>query len=83
MRWIILTIVLALVVSVQAEAQELTAVEILEKSDAVVNAPKDQDLKLKLILIDKDGKEKVLFKASSVSLSFKSSRRKREVKCIE
>lgn len=59
MKWIILTIVSALVVSSQAEAQELTAVDILKNSDAVVNAPKDQELKMKLILIDKDGDEKV------------------------
>ncbi len=55
MKWIILIIVSALVVSSQAEAHELTAVDILKKSDAVVNAPKDQELKMKLILIDKDG----------------------------
>jgi outer membrane lipoprotein-sorting protein len=42
-----------------AEEKNLTASEILEKVDDVVNAPKDQDIKLKLILIDKEGKEEV------------------------
>ncbi|MCK5843713.1 MAG: outer membrane lipoprotein-sorting protein [Victivallales bacterium] len=39
-------------------AGELTALEILTKSDAVVNAPADQEITLEMILIDKAGKEK-------------------------
>jgi len=42
-----------------AQEKELTATQILTMVDDVINAPKDQDLKLKLILIDKDGKEEV------------------------
>jgi len=44
---------------VWAEETQLTAVQILQKADDVINAPKDQDLKIKLFLIDKKGKEKV------------------------
>jgi len=40
-----------------AEDTQLTATQILEKVDDVINAPKDQDIKIKLILIDKNGKE--------------------------
>jgi outer membrane lipoprotein-sorting protein len=39
--------------------EQLTALQILGKVDAVINAPKDQYLRIKLILIDKKGKEKV------------------------
>ena len=42
-----------------AEELTLTASQILEKVDDVINAPKDQDLRIKLILIDKKGKEKM------------------------
>lgn len=42
-----------------AEELTLTASQILEKVDDVINAPKDQDLRIKLILIDKNGKEKM------------------------
>jgi outer membrane lipoprotein-sorting protein len=38
---------------------ELTAVQILDKVDGVVNAPKDQRMEMKLLLIDKNGGEKV------------------------
>lgn len=41
------------------EQSQLTATQILKKVDDVVNAPKDQDLSIKLILIDKNGNEKV------------------------
>ena len=54
----ILTIILILVISAQVKSQELTALEVLRKSDSVVNAPKDQDMKIKFILIDKDGGQK-------------------------
>lgn len=44
----------------QLGAQEqLSASQILNKVDDIMNAPKDQDMKVKLILIDKNGKEKV------------------------
>jgi len=42
-----------------AEQSQLTAPQILKKVDDVINAPKDQDLSIKLILVDKDGNEKV------------------------
>lgn len=42
---------------VSAQTQELSALEVLRKSDAVINAPKDQDIKMKLILIDANGDE--------------------------
>ena len=44
----------------QCWAQEqISAVQILNNVDDVINAPEDQDLKIKLILIDKKGKEKL------------------------
>jgi outer membrane lipoprotein-sorting protein len=49
---------MVLAISVQVNSQELTALEVLKKSDDVVNAPKDQDLKMKLVLIGKDGDQK-------------------------
>jgi outer membrane lipoprotein-sorting protein len=42
-----------------AEGLTLTTSQILEKVDNVINAPTDQDLTIKLILIDKKGKEKM------------------------
>ena len=41
-----------------SNAQDMNALDILKKSDEVVNAPKDQSLDMKLILIDKDGNER-------------------------
>ena len=38
--------------------KQLTASQILRKADDVINGPKDQDLKIRMILIDKKGKEK-------------------------
>ncbi len=62
-RVIVLSIVVfsTIVFISQSWAQEISfsAAQILEKMDNVLNAPKDQDLKVKLILIDKNGKEKV------------------------
>ena len=49
---------LILTVFYQVQAQELSALEVLKKSDSVINAPKDQDIKMRLILIDKNGDEK-------------------------
>jgi len=45
--------------SLGAEETKLTAIQILQRADDVINAPKDQDLTIKLILIDKKGNEKV------------------------
>lgn len=42
-----------------AEEKKFTASQILNKADNVINAPKDQNLKIKLILTDKKGKEKI------------------------
>jgi outer membrane lipoprotein-sorting protein len=44
---------------VWAEEKQLSALEILKMVDDVINAPKDQDIKLKLILIDAKGNEEV------------------------
>jgi len=44
---------------VWAQEKQLTELQILEKVDDVINAPKDQNLKIKLVLIDKKGKEEV------------------------
>lgn len=41
-----------------AAAEPLTAEQILAKVDAVVNAPKDQSMTMKLVLVDKGGGEK-------------------------
>jgi len=43
----------------QLYAQKLSALDILKKADAVVNAPKDMHQFSRMILIDKDGNEKV------------------------
>jgi outer membrane lipoprotein-sorting protein len=54
-----ITITMLLIwICVSIYAQTPTAEDILKNADAVVNAPKDQDLKVKLILTDKKGKEK-------------------------
>jgi len=42
----------------EVKKKELTAIEILKKSDSVANAPKDQEIKLEMVLIDEKGKEK-------------------------
>jgi outer membrane lipoprotein-sorting protein len=44
---------------VWAQEKQLTAPEILGLIDEVNSAPEDQDLKLKLVLVDKSGKEEV------------------------
>lgn len=56
--FLMLGIIMSLPQDLSAEKQ-LTALQILEKVDDVINAPKDQDLKIKLILVDKNGKEKI------------------------
>jgi outer membrane lipoprotein-sorting protein len=45
--------------NLNADTSEFTSSQILNKVDDVINAPKDQDLRIKLILIDKKGKEKI------------------------
>jgi outer membrane lipoprotein-sorting protein len=58
MSKIFLILFTLLTINVQTNAQQLTAIEILKKSDSIINAPKDQDLNMKLILTDKYGTEK-------------------------
>ena len=59
MRWtLLLTVILVSMLFAQAEVQDLTPVEILQKADTVVNEPKDQDLKIRLVLIDKESRQK-------------------------
>jgi outer membrane lipoprotein-sorting protein len=41
-----------------AQEEQLSAAQILENVDDVINAPQDQDLKIELILIDENGEEK-------------------------
>ncbi len=53
---LILSLVFMAAGSIQSE--ELTAVNVLKNVDAVLNAAKDQDLKIRMILIDKNGNEK-------------------------
>jgi len=45
---LIFTLILVLSISGQAITQELTAVDVLKKVDVVLNAAKDQDLKMKI-----------------------------------
>jgi len=55
-------LILSMIVSltqVWSQEKQLTASQILKQVDDVVNAPKDQDLKMKLTLIDKEGKEEM------------------------
>ena len=46
------------IVFTQTEAQQFSALEILKKFEFVINAPKDQQMNGKLILIDNKGTEK-------------------------
>ena len=55
---LVVLIMITMVSQGWAQKKQLTASQILEKVDDVINAPKDQNLKIELILIDKDGKEK-------------------------
>lgn len=54
----IFILILVFMIFVPIKAEELAAVDVLKKVDGVLNAAKDQDLKMKMILIDKNGKEK-------------------------
>ena len=56
-KTIVLT-ALAVIFSHPIGAQDFTATEVLRKSDAVMNAPQDQELELNLILVDMDGDRK-------------------------
>ena len=59
MRWLAVAVAVLVMTSFgRIQAQDLTALRVLERSDSVLNAPKDQSLKMKLVLIDKDGDEK-------------------------
>jgi len=57
-RIILLMTMLILTALVSAQTQEPSALEVLKKSDAVINAPKDQDIKMTLVLIEANGDEK-------------------------
>ena len=52
------TLVLLMSWAISVLAQQLSALEIITKMDAVINAPKDQKMSSTMILIDKNGKEK-------------------------
>ncbi len=52
------TLVLMMSWAISVLAQQLSALEIITKMDAVINAPKDQKMSSTMILIDKNGKEK-------------------------
>jgi len=45
--------------TVWAEENQPTAIQILQKADDVINAPKDQEISLKMTLTDKGGNEKI------------------------
>jgi len=47
-----------ILISKSLSAQQASAEQILKKFESVINAPKDQDLKAKLVLIDSKGNEK-------------------------
>jgi outer membrane lipoprotein-sorting protein len=57
MSLLVLSMIFLTFTGIKADRQ-LTASQILEEVDNVINAPKDQDMKIKLILIDKNGREK-------------------------
>lgn len=56
MRYIYLF--LLIIIPSLLNAEELTPKEIIKKMDEVLNAPKDQKIKMRLIVLDKNGKEK-------------------------
>ncbi len=57
----LISLIMVLIMSwaISVAAQELSALDIVKKSDATVNAPKDQYLDSKMILINKNGDQKV------------------------
>lgn len=52
---VLLTVIL---ISLSPAQPEFTATQILERVDSVVNAPRDQTMKMKLVLFDKNGNER-------------------------
>ena len=58
-KLITLIMVLFMSCAISGTAQDLSALEIVKKADAVVNAPKDQYLDSKMILINKSGDQKI------------------------
>ncbi|RLD56732.1 MAG: hypothetical protein DRJ01_14835, partial [Bacteroidetes bacterium] len=59
MKKMTITIVVMLLIFGSIFAQTPKAEDILKKVDAVVNAPQDQEILLKMILTDKAGNEKI------------------------
>jgi len=57
-KLITITLILMMSWAISVLAQQLSALEIITKMDAVINAPKDQKMSSTMILIDKNGKEK-------------------------
>ena len=57
-KLITITLILMMSWTISVLAQQLSALEIITKMDAVINAPKDQKMSSTMILIDKNGKEK-------------------------
>jgi len=57
----LISLIMVLIMSwaISVAAQELSALDIVKKSDATVNAPKDQYLDSKMVLINKNGDQKV------------------------
>lgn len=58
MKKMAITITILLIIG-SVYAQTTTAGDILKKADAVVNAPQDQEISLKMTLTDKGGNEKI------------------------
>lgn len=71
-RCMIAGAILLAVLSRTARTEQPPAAEIIKKMDAVMNAPKDQEKLLKVLLIDKKGKEK----SREMSLSQKGSEKR-------
>jgi len=57
-KLITITLILMMSWAISVLAQQLSALEIITKMDAVIHAPKDQKMSSTMILIDKNGKEK-------------------------
>lgn len=53
-----LYLILFLIIPFKLKAEKITPKEIVHKIDEILNAPKDQKMKMKLVIIDKNGKEK-------------------------
>ncbi|HDP99738.1 MAG TPA: outer membrane lipoprotein-sorting protein [bacterium] len=57
-KLITLTVVLIMSWAISTTAQELSALDIVKKMDAVVNAPRDQKMSITMTLVDKNGDQK-------------------------